>query len=69
MTCFCPLLGAAYGQELPPGDMEHIIRAAGRVPRQRTTLYGSPDPAQTASSFAAAPLEQVLMSRSSSSRE
>jgi FO synthase len=47
--------------------MERIIREAGRVPRQRTTLYGSPDPAQTATSFAAAPLEQVVVATSSSS--
>ena len=32
--------GAAYGQEMPPERMEELIRSAGRVPRQRTTLYG-----------------------------
>ena len=32
--------GAEYGQELPPERMEELIRSAGRVPRQRTTLYG-----------------------------
>ncbi len=32
--------GAAYGQELAPEGMEELIRSAGRVPRQRTTLYG-----------------------------
>ena len=32
--------GAAWGQELPPEQMEALIRSAGRVPRQRTTLYG-----------------------------
>jgi FO synthase len=48
--------GAAWGQELPPERMEELIRAAGRVPRQRTTLYGSPAPEQTARSFAALPL-------------
>jgi FO synthase len=31
--------GAAHGQELPPPSMEALIREAGRVPRQRTTLY------------------------------
>src|SRR5213079_1969306 len=35
--------GARHGQELPPEAMEAAIRAAGRVPRQRTTLYGVPD--------------------------
>ena len=32
--------GAEWGQELPPERMEALIRSAGRVPRQRTTLYG-----------------------------
>ena len=32
--------GAEYGQEMPPERMEELIRSAGRVPRQRTTLYG-----------------------------
>ena len=32
--------GAVYGQEMPPERMEELIRSAGRVPRQRTTLYG-----------------------------
>src|SRR5262249_30796172 len=31
--------GTRHGQELPPERMETLIRAAGRVPRQRTTLY------------------------------
>ena len=33
--------GAAHGQELPPLRMEQLIREAGRVPVQRTTLYGT----------------------------
>ena len=32
--------GASFGQEMPPERMEELIRAAGRMPRQRTTLYG-----------------------------
>lgn len=32
--------GASYGQEMTPQRMEEIIHAAGRLPRQRTTLYG-----------------------------
>ena len=31
--------GAAHGQEMPPAAMERLIRAIGREPRQRTTLY------------------------------
>jgi FO synthase len=45
--------GAAWGQELSPEQMEALIRSAGRVPRQRTTLYGDPDPGRVAASFAA----------------
>lgn len=32
--------GAAHGQELPPREMEELIESIGRIPRQRTTLYG-----------------------------
>ncbi len=31
--------GASFGQEMSPERMEALIRSAGRVPRQRTTLY------------------------------
>jgi FO synthase len=48
--------GAAHGQELTPERMEQAIRALGRTPRQRTTLYGEPDPEQTRRSFGAAPV-------------
>jgi FO synthase len=34
--------GASHGQELTAGDMETLIRAIGRTPRRRTTLYGTP---------------------------
>ncbi|HEX4518878.1 MAG TPA: 5-amino-6-(D-ribitylamino)uracil--L-tyrosine 4-hydroxyphenyl transferase CofH [Gaiellaceae bacterium] len=50
--------GAGWGQELPPEQMEALIRSAGRTPRQRTTLYGEPPAAQVARSFEAAPLEE-----------
>jgi FO synthase len=32
--------GAVHGQELRAEDLERLIRAAGRAPRQRTTSYG-----------------------------
>jgi FO synthase len=38
--------------------MEAAIRALGRTPRQRTTLYGQPDPARTRLSFGAPPLAE-----------
>jgi hypothetical protein len=40
--------------------MEETIRALGRTPRQRTTLYGSPDPERTRLSFGAPPLAEPL---------
>jgi FO synthase len=33
--------GAVHGQELSALDLERLIRAAGRTPRQRTTGYGA----------------------------
>jgi FO synthase len=52
--------GAAFGQELPPERMEALIRSAGRVPRQRTTLYGDPSEERVLASFAAEPLTEPL---------
>jgi FO synthase len=50
--------GAGWGQELPPEQMEALIRSAGRIPRQRTTLYGEPPASQVARSFGAEPLAE-----------
>jgi FO synthase len=52
--------GAGYGQEMPPERMVAMIRAAGRTPRQRTTLYGTPDAERIVASFGAAPLAEPL---------
>ncbi len=52
--------GAKHGQELPPERMEELILAAGRTPRQRTTLYGTPPAEQQAKSYNAAPLSPVF---------
>lgn len=48
--------GAAHGQEMAPAAMDALIHGIGRVPRQRTTLYGEPPRGQVARSYAAAPL-------------
>ena len=32
--------GAQHGQELAPARMEELIRSCGRVPKQRSTVYG-----------------------------
>ncbi|MFN2629834.1 MAG: 5-amino-6-(D-ribitylamino)uracil--L-tyrosine 4-hydroxyphenyl transferase CofH, partial [Gaiellaceae bacterium] len=50
--------GAGFGQELGPEGMEALIRANGRVPRQRTTLYGDAPAERVAASFGGAPLAE-----------
>ena len=52
--------GAAFGQELPPERMEELIRSAGRVPRQRTTLYDDPPDERVRASFGADPLAEPI---------
>jgi FO synthase len=52
--------GSEHGQELPPEAMERLIRANGRTPRQRTTLYADAPAERRAASFAAAPLAEPL---------
>ena len=45
---------------MPPERMEALIRSAGRVPRQRTTLYGEPPEERVRASFGAAALAEPL---------
>ena len=52
--------GSEWGQELPPEQMEAVIRSAGRIPRQRTTIYGTPPEEQVRRSFGAEPLSEPL---------
>jgi FO synthase len=52
--------GTQHGQELPPADMEAMIRAAGRRPRQRTTLYRAVDAQRQHLSFDAPVLAPVV---------
>jgi FO synthase len=52
--------GAAHGQEMPPERMEATIRAIGRTPRQRTTLYGTPPAERRRRSYGAPPLREPL---------
>jgi FO synthase len=47
--------GTLHGQEMTPDQLESIIRAAGRKPAQRTTLYGTPPDSQRARSYSQAP--------------
>ena len=50
--------GAEHGQEFPPESMENLIRSAGRIPRQRTTLYGDAPEERRLASFGAEPLAE-----------
>jgi FO synthase len=50
--------GAQHGQELAPEGMEELIRAAGRIPRQRTTLYDDVPADRRLASFGTAPLAE-----------
>jgi FO synthase len=47
--------GSEHGQEMTPEELEALISANGRTPRQRTTLYGDADPERRAASFGAPP--------------
>ncbi len=46
--------GAGHGQEMTPQRMEALIRTAGRLPRQRTTVYGNASAERRTRSFDAA---------------
>ncbi len=50
--------GASHGQELPPAQMDRLIRSLGRTPQQRTTLYATPSPERIAAGQRAAPLAE-----------
>jgi FO synthase len=52
--------GTSHGEEFPPERMEALIHSIGRVPRQRTTLYGTPEDGRTAASFAAPAVQPVV---------
>ncbi len=53
--------GTQHGQEMPPARMEAMICAAGRVPQQRTTLYGDAALERHAAAQAAPPLVALPM--------
>jgi FO synthase len=58
--------GTQHGQEMPPAALDALIRSLGRLPAQRTTLYGSASAAQSAISYQAAPLAPLEQSSFSS---
>ena len=48
--------GTQHGQEMAPAAMDALIRRAGRVPQQRTTLYGAASTEREQRSYSAPPL-------------
>jgi FO synthase len=52
--------GAIHGQEFSPQQMTELIRAAGRIPVQRTTLYGEVPEERILASFNAARLTATV---------
>ncbi len=55
--------GAAHGQELAPPAMESLIRAIGRTPQQRTTLYQAVAAERHGAALAALPLAEPVNAR------
>ena len=55
--------GTTHGQELPPGEMDSLIRRAGRLPLQRSTIYGPVAEERIAAGRAAPPLEPIAIAR------
>ena len=53
--------GAEFGQEMPPQRMDALIRAAGRQPRVRTTLYATPPAARIAQARQAAEITSIVL--------
>ena len=53
--------GASHGQEMPPEAMDALIAGIGRVPRQRTTVYGAPPPERTRASYGADDLTPIVL--------
>jgi FO synthase len=53
--------GTEHGQEFPPQAMEELIRSLGRVPEQRTTLYGPVPEERRMASLNAAALAPVIL--------
>ncbi len=51
--------GAAHGQEMLPAMMNELIASAGRVPKQRSTLYGDVAPARILAGINAIEREEI----------
>ena len=52
--------GSTHGQETSPQQLRAMIEAAGRVPRQRNTVYGDATPERIATGLAAGELVDIV---------
>ena len=55
--------GTTHGQELPPEEIDALIRQAGRLPLQRSTVYGPVTEERISAGRAAPPLEPIAAMR------
>jgi len=55
--------GSEFGQEMVPDRMDALIRSAGRIPGQRSTVYGAPNEQQSAKSYVAEDIVPVVQSK------
>jgi FO synthase len=53
--------GTQHGQELPPQAMDALIRGAGRIAQQRTTLYREAPAHLQRASYSAPPLATIVL--------
>ena len=53
--------GASHGQEMPPEAMDELITGIGRLPRQRTTTYGTPPEERQRTSYGADELTPIIL--------
>jgi FO synthase len=53
--------GTCHGQEMAPARMDELIASCGRMPQQRSTLYGSVPDVQTQRSYAAPELTAMVL--------
>ena len=56
--------GGEFGQEMPPLQMETLIKEIDRIPLQRTTLYHPVTDERRATSFAAEELQPIVLTPS-----
>ena len=53
--------GASHGQEMPPEAMDELITSIERLPRQRTTTYGTPPEERQHTSYGADELTPIVL--------